>query len=149
MASLHPRPFWVSPSWTQDWEACSPPAFLPLHFPFVAVAGKGPWFERVFPWDMLCVQMKFAVCTTFLWQGVWWVLTHGVVSQMSGASSDLRLACTAPLASLHPSAAGPFLALSSACHVEPCRIGLSHRGWVLGSKSGLGLLEAILFLPQL
>lgn len=67
--------------------------------------------------------------------------------QMSGASSDLRLACTAPLASLHPSAAGPFLALSSACHVEPCRIGLSHRGWGLGSKSGLGLLEAI--LPQL
>lgn len=28
-------------------------------------------------------------------------------------------------------------------------MGLRHRGWGLGSRSGLGLLEAAMFLPQL
>lgn len=77
------------------------------------------------------------------------MLTHGGASQMSGGSSDWRLACPVPLASSRPSAAGPRLAPTSAHHVEPHRAGLSHRGWGLGSQHSLGLPEAILFLPQL
>lgn len=151
---LHPRPSWVGYpscplSWTQCSETCSPPAFLPLHFPFLAEAGGSLLPERFFSWDVLCVRMKFAVRTTHLWQGIGWVSTHDVVSQMSGGSSDLGLVCTAPLTSLRPSAAVPRLSPTSACHVEPRRVGLSHRGCGLGSRSGLGLSGAILFLPQL
>lgn len=74
------------------------------------------------------------------------MLTHGIDI---GRESDSRLECTAHLASSRPSAAGSRLIPTSACHVEPPGVALSHRAWGLGSGSGLGLLEAILFLPQL
>lgn len=40
-------------------------------FHFLAKAGEGLLPGQFFPWDALCVQMRFSVCTTFLWQGVW------------------------------------------------------------------------------
>ena len=60
----------LPPSWTQCSETCGPPAFFPLHFPFLAEAGESLLPGRFSPWDMLCMQMMFAACT-FLWQGVW------------------------------------------------------------------------------
>lgn len=156
MASASSQAFLGGPpllplSWTQCSETCAPPtpAFFPLHSPFLAEAGEGLLPGRFSPWDMQCVQMMFAACT-FLCGESGWVLMHGIVSQMSGGSSDLRQACTAPLCSSNPSAAGPRLIPTPAHHVEPRRVRLSHRGWGLGSiwsgPAG-GLLEAILFSP--
>lgn len=109
-----------------------PPSFRPLHFSFSAEAGEGLSCLGGAPSGTCCVH-RCLLLAHFSGRESGWVLMHGIVSQMLGGSSDLRQACTAPLSSSRPSAAGPRLIPTPAHHVEPRRVRLSHRGWGLGS----------------
>lgn len=74
MASHHPSlPGGATPLALHPGLSTQRPAAPQLSSPcfsfLVEVEGLLP--ESFFPWDMLCVQMNFTICTTFLWQGVW------------------------------------------------------------------------------
>jgi hypothetical protein len=67
----------------------------------------------------LCCLYHFALA------GIWWMLTHGIVSQMAGGRSDLRQAEVCSTSHQLP----PCPTLNSTSHGAPCSVGLSHRGW--------------------
>lgn len=102
---------------------------------------------RFFPWDTLYVQMMFAVCTTFLWQGVW----VGVEAWYSFTDVRREFRFEAGVYSTSPARAHLQLGHASP---QPRHVmwNLAKRGSVTEAggwgASGLGLLEAILFSPS-